>query len=1390
MPSAVKQVVVCRAERPVGESSNSAPQDLIGPANETYIKINGVDCLALLDSGSQVSCVSQKFYSEHLAHIELQHLETLIEIEGISGALIPYTGYIEVELVFPGKVLDNIRSMMCLLLISNDTRYNSYCPVLLGTNIICRCMELHDSFVDKQLPMAWKVAFQSLLIARGETTVGVPVTINASTEVPPMSSMVVMGTHGGLPCKSSTILIESDFENNVPGGLLVTPAVYSKSNIDHNIPISVVNTSQKAVTIPSNCIICHASPVTVCFRNTKEPEDIPSEEIRQAFPLEHLTDSQRFQVHQCLQRHKKVFSWSDWDIGHCELNPHRIKLKEEKTFREKYRRIPPAMVEEVRDHLTHMIEAGIIEPSTSPYASAALFVRKPDNTLRFVVDYRRLNELTIKDSHYLPRIDETFDRLAGASWFSTLDLKSGYWQLDMHPEDKHLSAFNVGCLGFYQWRRLAMGLSNSAATFQRVMELVMGSLNLQACLLYLDDIIVFSDSWESHLARLELVLSKLEDAGLKLKPSKCCLFQKQIKYLGHIISEEGLATDPSKIEKVIAWPVPTERHQLHRFLAFCGYYRRFIKDFSNLASPLQKLLRGIPDKDGKSVKRTNKGKSKIIYPAFEWGPEQQSAFDKLKEVMTSTPVLAFADFRKPFTLQIDASGQGLGAVLSQEVDGRQHPVAFASRGLTPTESRYPAHKLEFLAMKWAICEKFYDYLYGNQFEVITDNCPLTYVFKTSKLDATGLRWVAALSAFNFTVKYRPGRLNSAADALSRLENEYAVLSDEAVKALYSGVGKDELVSTVSMSASVVPDLPTSADKEPPDWTKLQKNDPVIGVIVRALLNKEAFQNDHPEVRELWKQRKKLLFVNDVLYRRCQLPDGLIHQLVLPECARREAIQAMHDDMGHFGRDRVIDLLRSRVYWPFMKEDVSRYIARCESCLKRKKPQPIAELVSIETSSPMELVSMDFLCLETSVGGYSNILVLTDHFTRFAMATPTRNQLAKTAAKALIDLFINHYGMPQRLHSDKGANFVGKVITEMCKLLGIKRSTTTSFHAMGNGQVERFNRTLLDMLGTLPDSKKSRWKEYVQPLVHAYNCTRNDVTGFTPFELMFGRTPRLPLDDMFGLSTSCSDNVSYVDFVSDLKKRLEESYQLARKNITKNQQSSKEYYDRRVRGNILEVGDRVLVRKTYFQEGRHKLANRWEDQVYVVENQVDELPVFDIRPENGKGRKKRLHRNNLLPIESAVSRDEADDSSSSEEEVQEPPEVVNADVNADTVADVVPVIPAGRPSHPVEQIPVSEDNKQQPRQPVSTTPARETEPVRNVEPERESPQEAEISEHDSDQSGDTEQDENQPVPPRRSKRKRQLPVRFQSGDYVLSQQSQGLSRDDKLKFLSKLLEFLD
>ena len=515
--------------------------------------------------------------------------------------------------------------------------------------------------------------------------------------------------------------------------------------------------------------------------------------------LEDWPESLQHEAKEMLKRNAKVFSKDDMDMGRTNLVKHHIKLTDPVPFKEAYRRIPPQMYDEVKAHIQEMLDLGAIRPSNSPWASEIVLVRKKDGRLRFCIDLRKLNNRTVKDAYSLPRIESILDSLGGAQVFSILDLKAGYWQVEMAEECKAYTAFTCGPLGFYECDTMPFGATNAPATFQRLMHDCLGELNMNWCIVYLDDIIIFSDTKEEHLKRLEALFQKLCAAGLKLKPSKCFFFKEEIEYLGHVVSGKGISSNPKKIEAVSKWPTPRIVYDVRSFLGFVGYYRRFIKNFSKITKPIREVITGLENQSKRAAKKTYN----------EWSDAADTAFEQLKAMCVSTPILAYPNYQLPFTLHTDSSTDGLGAVLYQKQDGKMRVIAYDSRSVSKAEANYPAHKLEFLALKWAVCEKFHEYLYGSKpFEVFTDNNPLTYVLTSAKLDACGQRWVAKLANYNFSIKYKCGVSNAEADALSRIKWPEALsenvdidngcMDTHIINAILSGaVTKSSLIESVS-----------------------------------------------------------------------------------------------------------------------------------------------------------------------------------------------------------------------------------------------------------------------------------------------------------------------------------------------------------------------------------------------------------------------------------------------------------------------------------------------------------------------------------------------------------------------------------------------------------------
>ena len=381
---------------------------------------------------------------------------------------------------------------------------------------------------------------------------------------------------------------------------------------------------------------------------------------------------------------------------------------------------------------------------------------------------------------------------------------------------------------------------------------------------------------------------------------------------------------------------------------------------------------------------------------------------------------------------------------------------------------------------------------------------------------------------------------------------------------------------------------------------------------------------------------KLLIKQGVLHRQIHLYDDDRLQLVVPESLRTEVFKALHDDLGHQGRDRTISLFKDRFYWPGMDADIANLVRSCGRSIRRKTIASKANLVPIASTFPMEVICIDYLSLERSKGGYEDVLVITDHFSRYAQAYPTKNQTAKTTAKVLFERFVVHYGFPARIHSDQGQTFESHLIKELCQIAGVEKSRTTPYHPIGNGMVERFNQTLLKMLGTLEEHQKTDWKSHVPTLVHAYNATKHDSTGYSPYFLMFGRHPRLVIDAFFGIQTETLSANKPSEYVHGLKQRLNTAYQKAKQIAEMTGLRNKRKYDERVRSSALAPGDRVLVKNVSIR-GKQKLADRWEHEPYVVVNQpYADIPVYEVKREGTRHKKSRtLHRNLLLPFMSTT-----------------------------------------------------------------------------------------------------------------------------------------------------------
>ncbi len=973
--------------------------------------------------------------------------------------------------------------------------------------------------------------------------------------------------------------------------------------------------------------------------------------------LSHLPEDQRQQVKQMLREECDVFAKDDWDTGCIKNLEMKIQLKDNVPIQRTYNAIPKHLYQEVKSHIQDLLHRGWIKKSCSSYSSPVVCVRKKDGSLRLCIDYRLLNGKTLPDRHPIPRIQEILENLGGNSWFTVLDQGKAYHQGFVSEESRPCTAF-ITPWGLYEWVRIPFGLTNAPACFQRYMEGCLGDLRDEMCVPYLDDVLVFSSSFNQHIENVRQVLRRQRERGIKLRPKKCDFFKSEVCYVGRVVSAEGYKMNPKEAEAVqtLKHETPTTVREVRKLMGFLSYYRSYIPDFSRTAKPLYELLA----KPKSEVKQNQKKKelsrkSARLSPSHpvQWTALHKETLNRIVDQLTNPPVMAYPDLEKPFVLHVDTSEDGLGAVLYQCQEGVLRVIAYGSRTLTAAERNYKLHsgKLEFLALKWAITERFRDYLFhAPHFTVYSNNNPLTYVTRSAKLNTTGHRWVAELADYRFTLKYRPGTANRDADFLSRrpkpIEEVIQECTEECQQEAIQCIGKAldidktgevNWISAVTCNEDALPEGCNISEPIQPlaagDIRTAQNADLVINRVVTLkktnvhLKHKDKL-TENEGVRQLLREWPRLQIDGDGILRR---ETATRKQLVVPESLKPMVYKHLHVEMGHLGADRMVALARERFFWPKMRQEMEHYVTKVCRCIKRKKPNRITRtaIQRIKTSAPFEMISIDYLHLDKCKGGEEYILVVVDHFTKYAQAYATRDKSGKTAARKLFDDFIMRFGFPSKIHHDQGKEFENVLFHKLQDDCGISHSRTSPYHPQAN-PAERFNRTLLGMLRTLEESQKSRWKEHLNKVVHAYNSTVHEATGFSPFFLLFGREPTLPVDLMFPRKGE-ERNQSQTGYAEKWREVMQEAYTIARQNMKKSAKRGQKNYNQHAWSSTLESGDHVLVRNLTPRGGTGKLRSYWEDMIYVVMGRKGpDSPVYVVEPLQGTGRRRVLHRNLLLP----------------------------------------------------------------------------------------------------------------------------------------------------------------
>jgi len=1022
------------------------------------------------------------------------------------------------------------------------------------------------------------------------------VVVAERTEVPARAEIIVQGTiqSKGLG-KETLCLIEPEQKMYLEDGPIVAKTLVRG---EQQIPLRVMNLSNETQTVHPGTHIATASQVTEVepvALNVKRPcsRNVPAH-LQDLYErtAEGLDPKQRKDVASLLKKYADVFSDGDSDIGRTGIIKHKIDTGDSRPVKQPLRRVPMHMNSEVDSQIEQMLEKDVIQPSRSPWASGIVLVKKKDGSMRFCVDYRRLNDITIKDAYPLPRTDECLNQLAGNSWFSCLDLNCGYWQVEVDETDREKTAF-TSRKGLFEFKVMPFGLCNAPATFERLMETVLAGLQWEICLIYLDDVIVTGATFEAMIDNLSKVFERFRQAGLKLKPKKCSLFSREVEFLGHIVTPDGIHTDPKKTEAIETWPEPKCVKDVRSFLGLCSYYRRFIFLFAEIAKPLHKL--------------TEKGQK------FKWSEECSEAFQTLKQKLTEAPLLAHPDFNEQFILDTDASHTAIGAVLSQKIDGVEHVIAYGSRTLSKSERKYCVTRKEMLALVHFV-KHFRHYLYGKKFLLRTDHSSLKWLLSFKDPEGQVARWIEALGSYDMKIEHRPGRLHKNADGMSRRVCKQCGL-DCYVPDQVSKVAAASEVRPVSNTGSEV-------DPELKELSTAQAEDEDLKT-VRNWVE----QGSRPEqkdiagasyfMKSLWGQFDRLQIRDELLVRRWDVlgTDLVYWQALVPLSQRRTVLRYSHDikASGHLGIKKTLHKVRQRYYWPCLQRDVKIYVNGCEACAKRKGPGKTkrAPMQVSRSGYPMERIAVDILGeLPLTEDGYKYILVVSDYFTKWTESYPMPNMEASTVAKVMVEQLVCRFGIPGKIHSDQGRQFESKLFSEMCKLLQVGKTRTTPYHPESDGMVERFNRTLCEMLSAYVQENQKDWDKHLPFVMMAYRAAEHETTGMSPNMLMLGRETATPLDIAYEMP-SCIKSVPSNQWVWELQDRLESAHRFVREYTGRSIQRQKKYHDSKLSFEKFDRDDRVYVyfpvkrvgttaKFTPFWRGPFQVKERISDVLYKVD----------------------------------------------------------------------------------------------------------------------------------------------------------------------------------------------
>lgn len=902
-----------------------------------------------------------------------------------------------------------------------------------------------------------------------------------------------------------------------------------------------------------------------------------STDIELLLRTDHMNPEEKAKILKLCKEYSDIFYYEDCPLTFTNAIKHSIKTTDEIPVYTKSYRYPFVHKAEVKSQIDKMLQQKIIQPSESPWSSPIWIVPKKldasgKQKWRLVVDYRKLNEKTLSDRYPIPNISDILDKLGRCQYFTTLDLASGFHQIEMHPDDVQKTAFTVEN-GHYEYRRMPFGLKNAPSTFQRAMENVLRGLINEICVVYMDDIIIFSTSLQEHITNIEKVFQRLRESNFKIQLDKSEFLKHETAYLGHIVTPEGIKPNPDKVHAIKNFPIPRTTKEIKSFLGLLGYYRKFIPNFSQLAKPLTSCL-----KKGAKINTED--------------PKYLNAFRICQEILMNDPILIYPDFEKEFNVTTDASQFAIGAVLSQGPIGSDKPIAYASRTLNNNEVNYSTTEKELLAIVWAT-KYFRPYLFGRKFKIITDHKPLKWLISLKEPNSRLIRWKLKLEEFEYEVVHKQGKMNTNADALSRVQintNETKFLSDE------QAPGTPELIDDILSLIGNVSDIPDveNLDLDPPPDNTVHSNleQPILEIpiaekpvnthksqiIIQFVLHSPA----KVKINEIFPGKNRIIaqiglnnFKNDIIeffkhYVRPDIQHGIwlsdfkhLPDLtsILQETFKNSAYdlifckekledithideqyrltKAYHESKtNHRGIHETEKQIRRNYYWPNLVKTVTEIINNCSSCqtnkYERHPNKQCLQFTPVPTK-PFEIIHMDTFQVKGQ-----KFLTIIDTFSKYAQAYPLDSMSGVSVINSLV-IWMTHHGLPLNITADQGTEFKNLPLKEFANLHKINLHFTSVNNPQSNGAIERFHSTIIEHIRLLQEKhKQSTITELMLFAVLAYNNSIHSATDKKPIEIINGHLDNRDPFDLL-LEKQCFQNYinKHKEITTDLYAKINE-----------------------------------------------------------------------------------------------------------------------------------------------------------------------------------------------------------------------------------------------------------